>query len=67
MPDVFRVLGEAGGVAQDEMLRVFNMGVGMIAIVAPDDVDRVIESVSRSDRPAWVMGEVEAGVGVRWA
>ena len=67
VPDVFRVLGEAGGVAQDEMLRVFNMGVGMIAIVAPDDVDRVIESVSRSDRPAWVMGEVEAGVGVRWA
>jgi phosphoribosylformylglycinamidine cyclo-ligase len=67
VPDVFRVLGEAGGVAGYEMLRVFNMGVGMIALVAPEAVDQVIESVSGSDRPAWVMGEVEAGVGVRWA
>jgi phosphoribosylformylglycinamidine cyclo-ligase len=67
VPDVFRVLGEAGGVSRDEMLRVFNMGVGMIALVAPEAVDQVIESVSQNDGPAWVMGEVEAGAGVRWA
>ena len=67
VPDVFRVLGEAGGVASEEMLRVFNMGVGMIALVGPGAVDRVLESVTRSDHHAWVMGEVEAGEGVRWA
>jgi phosphoribosylformylglycinamidine cyclo-ligase len=66
-PDVFRVLGEGGGVDRDEMLRVFNMGVGMIAVVAPEDVDRVLGGLSQGDCPAWVMGEVEAGEGVRWA
>ena len=67
VPQVFRVLGEAGGVERDEMLRVFNMGVGMIALVAPENVDGVLESLSQSDYPAWIMGEVEAGEGVRWA
>jgi phosphoribosylformylglycinamidine cyclo-ligase len=67
VPHVFRVLREAGGVENDEMLRVFNMGVGMIALVAPEDVHGVLEGVSRGDCPAWVMGEVEAGEGVRWA
>jgi len=67
VPDVFSVLGEAGRVERDEMLRVFNMGVGMIALVAPEDVDTVLESVSPGQGPAWVMGEVEAGQGVRWA
>jgi phosphoribosylformylglycinamidine cyclo-ligase len=67
VPEVFRVLGEAGGVEQEEMLRVFNMGVGMIALVAPDDVDEVLEGSSDAGCPAWVMGEVEAGQGVRWA
>jgi phosphoribosylformylglycinamidine cyclo-ligase len=66
VPDVFRVLGEAGGVERNEMLRVFNMGVGMIALVAPDEVDAVLEGASQGDCPAWVMGEVEAGEGVRW-
>ena len=66
VPDLFRVLGEAG-VEPDEMLRVFNMGVGMIAAVAPEDVDSVLERSSRPDAAAWVMGEVEAGEGVRWA
>ena len=66
VPDVFRRLSEAGGVDQDEMLRVFNMGVGMIVLVAPEDVDGVLEGLSRGDAPVWVMGEVEAGEGVRW-
>ena len=66
VPDVFRVLAEAGGVEREEMVRVFNMGVGMIAMVAPEDVDGVLEDLGRSESPAWVMGEVEAGEGVRW-
>jgi phosphoribosylformylglycinamidine cyclo-ligase len=67
VPHVFRLLGEAGGVEPHEMLRVFNMGVGMIVLVSPPDVDGVLESFSRAGSPGWVMGEVEAGEGVRWA
>jgi phosphoribosylformylglycinamidine cyclo-ligase len=67
VPEVFRVLGKAGGIERDEMLRVFNMGVGMIAMVAPEDVDGVLKGLSRGEAPGWVMGEVEVGEGVRWA
>ena len=67
VPNVFQVLEEGGGVDRDEMLRVFNMGVGMIVVVAPEDVDGVLEGLIQSDTPAWVMGDVEAGEGVRWA
>jgi phosphoribosylformylglycinamidine cyclo-ligase len=67
VPEVFRRLGEAGGVEPEEMLRVFNMGVGMIVLVAPENVDGVIEGLKKGDAPAWIMGEVEPGEGVRWA
>jgi phosphoribosylformylglycinamidine cyclo-ligase len=67
VPEVFRRLGEAGGVEPEEMLRVFNMGVGMIALVAPENVDGVLEGLKKGPTPAWIMGEVEAGEGVRWA
>ena len=66
-PDVFRVLGEAGKVDRDEMLRVFNMGVGMIVVTAPGDADSVLSTLRDGGSSPWIMGEVEAGEGVRWA
>ena len=41
VPNVFRVLEEAGGVARDEMFRAFNMGVGMVVITDAAGADRV--------------------------
>lgn len=66
VPDVFRVLEQAGGVARDEMLRVFNMGVGMIVVTSPDDVDGVMSALREGGSKPWVLGEVETGAGVRW-
>ena len=40
IPPVFRWLARAGGVAQGEMLRTFNCGIGMAVVVAPGDADR---------------------------
>ena len=67
VPSVFGALGQAGSLALEEMDRVFNMGVGMIAIVPPDQADGVIESLRSAGETAWLMGEVEAGDGVRYA
>jgi phosphoribosylformylglycinamidine cyclo-ligase len=66
VPNTFQVLGEGGGVERDEMLRVFNMGVGMIVLTAPDDADQVLSDLRDGGAMPWVMGEVEAGEGVRW-
>jgi phosphoribosylformylglycinamidine cyclo-ligase len=63
VPTAFRVLEEAGGVAREEMLRAFNMGVGMIVVVSVGEADAVLGAVSASGLRAWVAGEIVAGSG----
>jgi phosphoribosylformylglycinamidine cyclo-ligase len=57
-PPLFRVLMRAGQVGRDEMRRVFNLGVGMIACVARDDVERVVRAAAHAQVPAWIIGEI---------
>ena len=61
VPNVFRQLSEAGGVAPGEMYRVFNMGVGMILVVAPKREAAVLKALGDE---AWRIGEVVRGPGV---
>ncbi len=61
VPNVFRRLSEAGGVAPREMYRVFNMGVGMILVVAAEREAAVLEALGDE---AWRIGEVVRGTGV---
>jgi phosphoribosylformylglycinamidine cyclo-ligase len=57
-PPIFRVLGELGPVADEELARATNLGVGMVAILPADEADRAASFLSDRDIPAWVMGEV---------
>lgn len=66
-PPLFRELARAGGVALDEMYRVFNMGIGMIAVVAPSDVEAVTQALTAEGEEVARLGRVEKGSGVRWA
>ena len=63
VPSLFRVLARAGRVPPDEMLRTFNMGVGMCVLCDPSAVDAVIASARAAAVPAWVMGHVATGSG----
>ena len=53
-----------GRVSDEEMYRTFNMGVGMVVIVAPGDLHDVEHSLERRGETAFVIGSVEAGAGV---
>ena len=66
-PAVFDWLAEAGGVAPDEMLRAFNCGIGMAAVVAPDRVDDALAAAAEAGERATVIGRVCATPGVRVA
>jgi phosphoribosylformylglycinamidine cyclo-ligase len=57
---VFKWLAAAGDVAQDEMLRTFNCGIGMIAVVAPKDVDAVSAVLRREGDTVVTLGELFA-------
>ena len=67
-PAVFRVLMRAGDVSLGEMRRVFNLGIGMIAVAARDDAEAAIAAAKRAGVEAWVIGEVRAGTrGVKFS
>lgn len=65
VPGIFRLLEEAGRVSPDEMLEVFNMGLGMIAAVAPADERAVREAARDAGVATWIVGRVATGSGVR--
>ena len=58
MPELFRWLQMKGGVADAEMVRVFNCGIGMVVIVSPDQADTAIKSLIAHGLKSWVVGEV---------
>jgi phosphoribosylformylglycinamidine cyclo-ligase len=58
MPELFRWLQMKGGVADAEMVRVFNCGIGMVVIVDPSQRDTAIQSLSAQGLKAWTVGEV---------
>ena len=58
MPELFRWLQMKGGVADAEMVRVFNCGIGMVVIVSADQADTAIQSLKAEGLHAWMVGEV---------
>jgi phosphoribosylformylglycinamidine cyclo-ligase len=63
MPPIFQIIAEKSGVPDEELYQVFNMGIGMVAIVSADTVDAVLKFVRAQKRKAWFIGEVTKGNG----
>jgi phosphoribosylformylglycinamidine cyclo-ligase len=63
VPNVFRVLQEAGGVTTDEMFRAFNMGVGAIVVTSADHKVAVCSAAEQAGVRAWRVGEIVPGTG----
>jgi phosphoribosylformylglycinamidine cyclo-ligase len=67
VPEACRVVQRGGRVAAEEMRSVFNLGIGMIAVCAGADADRVRDAARGAGVEAWVIGGTVAGSGlVRW-
>jgi phosphoribosylformylglycinamidine cyclo-ligase len=63
VPNLFTQLQQAGGVARDEMFRAFNMGVGMVVVAGPADVETIMRAAQSVDVGAWRLGRVIRGAG----
>jgi len=61
IPRIFRAIQERGGVGEGEMFRTFNMGVGMVVIVAAEDAPRTIRLFERQGQKARLIGRLERG------
>ncbi len=57
-PALYSWLQEHGGIEDSEMYRVFNMGIGLVAVVSPENLDTLQKSVSE---PVWRIGRLKRG------
>lgn len=57
-PRVFSYLQEAGGISEHDMFNTFNMGVGMVALVAGDEAEAALSALREANVDAYVLGEV---------
>ena len=64
VPAVYQTMQAAGGVAQEEMDRVFNMGVGMIVAVDSSDVSVILDAAAACGVEGWTIGSTVEGEGV---
>jgi phosphoribosylformylglycinamidine cyclo-ligase len=64
VPRIFSELQAMGGVTDDEMSRVFNLGIGMVLAVPGHEADAVIGTLGAHDRPARIIGELVEGSGL---
>ncbi|AEM78128.1 phosphoribosylformylglycinamidine cyclo-ligase [Thermoanaerobacter wiegelii] len=63
IPAIFELIQRLGDIEEREMYRTFNMGIGMVVIVDPSDVDKALEKLNGMGEKAYVIGEIVEGEG----
>jgi len=61
IPELFHFLQEKGEVGTEEMFRVFNMGIGMVLVVAPDGLRDLLTLLRKAKQRSFVIGSVHKG------
>ena len=62
-PPLFGLIERMGPVHRDEMFNTFNMGLGMVVVVAPEDVAAALALLQQRGVPAWSVGDIQSGSG----
>ncbi len=57
-PPLFKLIQKVGSVPEDDMRRTFNLGIGLILIINPREVDKVVQSLREMKEHPVVMGEI---------
>lgn len=63
MLPIFQIIAARSGVPDEELYQVFNMGIGMVAIVAADKAAAALKFIKAQQHKAWLIGEVVKGKG----
>lgn len=61
IPPIFGLMAKKGEIAEQMMYNTFNMGLGMIVAVAPEDVEKTMEAMRSAGDVPYVVGSIEAG------
>lgn len=63
VPAVFQWLASEGGIAESEMLRTFNCGIGMIVVASPEKADAVVKAFTRAGETVVMLGDITSARG----
>ncbi|MBW1995622.1 MAG: phosphoribosylformylglycinamidine cyclo-ligase, partial [Deltaproteobacteria bacterium] len=70
VPPIFHFLQDAGKISDDEMMRTFNNGIGLIAVVSENIAQDVLDRLSAMKEKAFIIGEIaekkESAPRIRW-
>jgi len=61
IPPVFHLMQRMGNIAEDEMYKTFNMGIGMILVIHASDARKIVKRLARLGENAFIIGQVEKG------
>jgi phosphoribosylformylglycinamidine cyclo-ligase len=61
IPPIFRFLQEKGNVEEAEMYHVFNMGIGLVITLSPEQVDAAVDKLSAAGETVYRIGEIAPG------
>ncbi|MDY2629310.1 MAG: phosphoribosylformylglycinamidine cyclo-ligase [Lachnospiraceae bacterium] len=61
VPPIFPLMQKKGEIEEKIMYNTFNMGIGMVVAVSPDDVDRTMEAIKEAGEAPYVIGRITAG------
>ena len=64
VPALFKIMQEKAGITDEQIYNTFNMGIGMVVCVAPENVEAAMESLKTSGEEVVVLGKTVAGEGV---
>ncbi len=59
VPPIFKMMAREGSVEEKMMYNTYNMGIGMVLAVAPEDVQKAMEAIGAAGETAYVIGKVE--------
>ena len=63
MLPIFQIIAEKSGVPEEELYQVFNMGIGMVAIVSATQAPAALKFIQAQKQDAWIIGDVVKGKG----
>jgi phosphoribosylformylglycinamidine cyclo-ligase len=61
VPAIFRLLAKTGNIEEHMMYNTYNMGIGMVLAVSPEDADTTLAALEAAGEKAYIIGETKAG------
>ncbi len=63
VPPIFQIIQREGNIEEREMFTTFNMGIGMICVVAKDEADTLIKILTQNGEKAYIIGTIQSRSG----